>query len=165
LALATDWAFITSQGICQQKIRTQKITQKSGQGESRGISYQLGIQPETLVEVFLRPVGVTLKQPGQSSVFVCLGKDWREFDGRIVVGDAAAQVPSVQPRLAPIALCFRESEIDFDGFAAQATTAGAVIVRNPAITSMRNARSSTCQEFMDLLPSRAEPCEGGDRRH
>jgi hypothetical protein len=38
-------------------------------------------------------------------------------------------------------------------FAAQATTAGAVIVRNPPITPMRNARSSTYEEFMYEFPS------------
>jgi hypothetical protein len=34
-------------------------------------------------------------------------------------------------------------------FAAQATTAGAVIVRNPAITPIKNARSNTSEGLMD----------------
>ena len=51
--------------------------------------FQLGIQLKALIEVLICPDLVALKQPGQSSVSVCLGKGWIDIDGLVVVGNAA----------------------------------------------------------------------------
>src|SRR5882672_11410529 len=75
---------------------------------------QLGVQLEALIEVRLCPDLVASKQPSQSSVSVCLGKGWIDLDGQLVVGDAPLQVSSVLPSVAPIAVRFYKSRIDFN---------------------------------------------------
>jgi hypothetical protein len=67
-----------------------------------------------MVEVLLCPNLVALRQPGQSPVSVCLGKGGIDLDGRVVVGDAVGQVSAVLLSVAPIAVGFCKSGIDFD---------------------------------------------------
>src|SRR6266404_7220510 len=76
--------------------------------------FQLGIQLKALIEVLICPDLVALKQPGQSSVSVCLGKGWIDIDGVVVVGHAALQVSPVLLSVAPIVVRFYKSGIDFD---------------------------------------------------
>src|SRR5436190_3643899 len=76
--------------------------------------FQLGIQLKALIEVLICPDLVALKQPGQSSVSVCLGKGWIDIDGLVVVGNAAGDVSSVLAGVAPIAVGLDKSGIDFD---------------------------------------------------
>ena len=65
-------------------------------------------------KILVRPSHIVLKQPGQSPVSVCLGEEWIDLDGRLVVGDAHLQISPVLPGVAPIAVGFCQARVDCD---------------------------------------------------